>query len=123
MRPVQAYDNLAVSLRFADHGAASLVYVADGSPRVRKERIEGFCGTRTAILDDYSRLDLHDGEHTTRSRRFQQEKGHGQEIAEFLAAVGTGHPAQSLEEIGNVTLATLAVVESLRTQRPVQIPC
>ncbi|HEX3832890.1 MAG TPA: bi-domain-containing oxidoreductase [Solirubrobacteraceae bacterium] len=122
-RPVQAYDNLAVTLRFADHGVASLVYVADGSPRVPKERIEGFCATRTAILNDYSRLELHDGEHATRSRRSQPDKGHSQEMVEFLAAVRSGHPAQSLDEIGNVMLATLAVVESLRTQRPVHIPC
>jgi predicted dehydrogenase len=111
-----------VSLRFADHGVASLVYVADGSPRVPKERIEGFCATRTAILDDYVRLELYDGEHTARSRRSQQDKGHGQEIAGFLEAVRSGHPTQSLDEIDNVTLATLAIVESLRTHRPVRLP-
>jgi predicted dehydrogenase len=121
-RPVQAYDNLAVSLRFADHGVASLLFVADGSPRVAKERIEGFCATRSAILDDYVRLELHDGEHTTRSRRTQQDKGHAQEIAGFLEAVRSGHPTQSLNDIDNVTLATLAIVESLRTHRPVRLP-
>jgi predicted dehydrogenase len=50
-RPVQAYDNLVVNLRFADSGVASVVHVASGSPRVPKERIEGFCGPRTAILE------------------------------------------------------------------------
>jgi predicted dehydrogenase len=122
-RPVQAYDNLVVSLRFADHGAASLLYVSDGSPRLPKERLEGFCATRTAILDDYLTLELHEAEHTSRSRRSHRDKGHRQEIAAFLTAVRTGQPAQSLEEIDNVTLATLAVVESLRTQRPVHVPC
>jgi predicted dehydrogenase len=121
-RPVQGYDNLVVSLRFADHGVASLVYVADGSPRVPKERVEGFCAARTAILDDYLTLELHDGAHTTRSRHSQQDKGHAQEIAEFLEAVRSGRPAQSLDEIDNATLATLAIVESLRTHRPVRLP-
>jgi predicted dehydrogenase len=120
-RPVQAYDNLVVSLTFADRGVASLVYVADGSPRLPKERLEGFCAERTAVLDDYSRLDLHDGGHHHRRRAPGQDKGHRQEIAAFLDAVRTGRPPTGLAEIDNVTLASLAIVESLRTGQPVRL--
>ena len=120
-RAVQAYDNLVVSLTFADGGVASLVYVADGSPRVPKERVEGFCAKRTAILDDYVTLDLHDAGRRHRSRLPGQDKGHRREISEFLTAACTGRPALGLDEIDNVTLACFAIVESLRTGRPVRL--
>ncbi len=120
-RPLQAFDNLTVSLRFADGSVASLVYVADGSRRVPKERIEGFCGNRTVLLHDYIELDLYRaGSH--RSRRLKtQDKGHRQEIVAFLQAVRSGKAAVKLSEIDNVTLATLAIVESLRSGCPVRL--
>ncbi|HUA49262.1 MAG TPA: bi-domain-containing oxidoreductase [Solirubrobacteraceae bacterium] len=120
-RPVQACDNLTVTLRFADSGVASLTYVSAGAARVPKERIEGFCGTRTAILDDYRALDLHIDNRHDRRRPNHQDKGHRQEVAAFLRAARTGEPAMELAEIENTTLATLAIVESLRTGRPVRL--
>ncbi len=121
-RPAAACDNLVVAVRFADASVASLVYVADGSLRVPKERVEGFRGHRTAILDDYVALDLHDDGRPRRRRAPSQDKGHRREIAAFVRAVQTGEPAMALAEIDNVTLATLAVVESLRTGQPVRLP-
>ena len=120
-RPVQAYDNLVVNMRFANSGVASVVYVADGSPRVSKERIEGFCGSRTAVLDDYTRLDrFESARHQTRRLR-SQDKGHGAEMLAFIEAVRTGRPAVELGELANVSLATMAIVESLRTGRMVRL--
>ena len=120
-RPVQAYDNLLVTLRFGDGSVASLIYVSDGSGRVPKERVEGFTGTRTAVLDDYLALDLYNAQRHDRRRAKTRDKGHRQEIAAFLRATRTGDPALSLGEIDNVTLATLAIVESLRTGRSVRL--
>jgi predicted dehydrogenase len=121
VRPMQACDNLAVSLRFADGSVASLLYVSEGSPLVPKERVEGFCAARSAILDDYRSLELCDG-HRRYSRRVKaQDKGHRQEMAAFLRAARSGEPAIGLAELDNVSLATLAIVESLRTGRPVRL--
>jgi predicted dehydrogenase len=120
-RPVQAYDNLLVTLRFADSGVASLAYVAAGAARVAKERVEGFCGTRTAILDDYRALELCNAHRCDRRRPNGQDKGHRQELAAFVRAIRTGEPAMALAEIENATLATLAIVESLRTGRSVRL--
>jgi polar amino acid transport system substrate-binding protein len=110
-----------VTLRFADRAVAALIYAADGSRRIPKERIEGFCGRRTAILDDYVTLDLHDDERHRRRRLPRQDKGHRREIAAFVAAVQTGQPPVALAELDNVTLATLAIVESTRTGEPVRL--
>jgi predicted dehydrogenase len=83
--------------------------------------LEGFCAKRTAILHDYVTLDLHDDGRHHRRRLPSQDKGHRQEISEFLRAVQTGRPALELAEIDNVTLATLAIVESLRAGQPVRL--
>ena len=120
-RPVQAYDNLVVTLRFADRSVASLMYASAGSPRVPKERVEGFCGTRTAMLDNYRALELYRSGRHDRRRSRTQDKGHRQEIAAFLHAARTGEPAMAPAEIANVTLATLSIVESVRTGCPVRL--
>jgi predicted dehydrogenase/threonine dehydrogenase-like Zn-dependent dehydrogenase len=120
-RPVQAYDNLLITLRFASGSVGSIVYVADGSSGVPKERIEAFSGDRTVILDDYLSLELYRaGSHET-ERLKTQDKGHRHEVQEFVSGVRAGRPAIALAEIANSTLATLAVVESLRTGRPVRL--
>ena len=121
-RPLQGCDNLVVTLRFADLSVASLVYVADGSSRLPKERVEGFCGSRTAILEDYVALDLHDAGEHRRRRLARQDKGHAREVAAFLRGVQCGRPPVAPAEIDNVTLATLALIEALRTGRAVSLP-
>jgi predicted dehydrogenase/threonine dehydrogenase-like Zn-dependent dehydrogenase len=120
-RPVQAYDNVVASLRFADSSVASIIYVADGSSKVPKERLEAFCGQQTAILDDYRELGLFGAATHHRRRLKAQDKGHRAELAAFVESVRTGVPAVELSEIDNTTLATLAMVESLRTGLPVRL--
>ena len=118
--PVQARDNVVVSLTFANGSTGSIVYVADGSGKVGKERVEAFAGPRTAILDDYRTLELA-GSTSERVSERTQDKGHNAEIAAFVSAVRSGVPPVSLDEVANVSLATLAIVESLRTARPVRL--
>jgi hypothetical protein len=98
-----------------------VVYVADGSARVSKERIEGFCGSRTAILDDYLSLELFDERRHERRRLKSRDKGHREEIFEFINGVRIGRPAVELCQIANTSLITLATIESLRTGRAVSV--
>jgi predicted dehydrogenase len=119
--PIQARDNLVVTLLFAEGSVATVMYTADGSPRVPKERLEVFSGRRAAILDDYRSLELNGPSETVQRGDRRQEKGHRQEIEAFVRGVERGGWPVPLEAIANVTLATLAVVESLRTGRPVHV--
>ena len=118
---LQARDNVGVNLTFAEGSIGTILYVADGSPAVPKERLEVYRGDRTGILDDYRRLELLGPrrKRTVRSRR--RDKGHEQELDAFLRAIERGEPAVALDEVANVSLATLAVVESIRTARPVRL--
>jgi predicted dehydrogenase/threonine dehydrogenase-like Zn-dependent dehydrogenase len=119
--PVQARDNVTVTLGFANGSIGSILYVADGSTRVPKERLEAFSGERTAILDDYRTLELFGPNRKDKRGRRTQDKGHRQEIASFLRGIERGEPPVPLAQIANVSLATLAVVESLRTGQSIRV--
>jgi predicted dehydrogenase/NADPH:quinone reductase-like Zn-dependent oxidoreductase len=119
--PVQARDSVAISLTFADDSIGTILYVADGAPKVPKERVEGYAADRTGVLDDYRSLDLLGPTGTRKSRVRQQDKGHLDEVAAFLQSIERGEPPVPLDEVANVSLATLAVIESLRTSRPVSL--
>jgi predicted dehydrogenase len=119
--PVQARDNVAIELRFANGSIGTILYVSDGSARVPKERIEAFADSKTAILDDYRALELFGPAEKRQTREKKQEKGHQQEIDAFLRAVEHGEPPVPLHELANVSLATLAAVESLQTGRAVRL--
>lgn len=119
--PVQARDNVAVTLGFANGSVGSILYVADGAARVAKERLEAFSGPRTALLDDYRTLELYGpGGRDKRGGR-RQDKGHQSEIRSFLRGIERGELPLSLAEIANVNVAVLAAVESLRTGDVVRV--
>jgi predicted dehydrogenase len=119
--PVQARDNVAIELTFSNGSIGTILYVSNGSARVPKERIEAFAGNRTAILDDYRALELFEPAGKREAREKRQGKGHQQEVEAFLRGVEHGEPPVPFEELANVSLATLAAVESLRTGRPVRL--
>jgi len=119
--PIQSRDNASITLAFANGSIGSILYVADGSGRVAKEHLEAFSGDRSAILDDYRTLALFGPDRTDTHGRRVQDKGHRMEIDAFLRGCAQGEAPVSLDELANVSLATLAVVESLRTGQAIDI--
>jgi predicted dehydrogenase len=118
---LQSHDNLLLSIDFADGSIASLAYVSSGASSVAKERAELFAGERTVILDDYTAVEMHSGAETSRAHLRVQDKGHDEEVRQFLHAIRTGALPISLAEIENVHRACFAAVESLRTGLPVPV--
>lgn len=119
--PLQAHDNLGVNLEFADGSVGLISYVADGSPKVPKERLEVSGRGSTAILDDYRDLRLWHGRERQRQRWRGQQKGHREEIESFVRGVSTGEPPVPFAEVENVSRATLAIVASLVTGEPIEV--
>lgn len=109
-------DNTTVSLRFASGSEATISYLANGDRSFSKERIEVFGGGRTAILDDFRRLDLvRNGRTQTLRSRLRQDKGHRAEWAAFVDSIRLGqNPPISFEDLVCSTLATLTAEESRR---------
>ncbi len=122
--PVQGADNVLVTLVFENRSVGTITYSAHGAPRVGKERLEAFAGDRTVLLDDYLRLELHAAGRRADERKHKtQDKGHRAEVRFLLDAIRAGGPSPiSVDELENVSAATLAVVESLRTGVGVSIP-
>jgi predicted dehydrogenase/threonine dehydrogenase-like Zn-dependent dehydrogenase len=110
-------EDVTVAIRFSDGSLCTLAYTALGDPSYSKERIECYaCGT-VATIDNFRLFEIvANGKVRRQSSRLKQDKGHHGELDAFVAAVveNTGPPLPEVELV-EASLATIAVVESLRT--------
>ena len=103
-------DNLAVGLEFGDGSVASLVYTSMGDPAVGKEIYEVTCQRTMARIDDWRGLDVTRGGHTRVSRALRADKGHAEELRQFVQACQSGQASPiSLDSIAATTRATFAI--------------
>jgi polar amino acid transport system substrate-binding protein len=116
-----ATGSMTALVEFSGGSVGVLVYQANASPSVAKERVEAFSGGRGGVLDDWRSVDLMDGRKTKKVSASGQAKGYAEEIAAFLGAIKSGQPAISLQSQALTTLCTLAAIESWTTRRPVDV--
>jgi predicted dehydrogenase/threonine dehydrogenase-like Zn-dependent dehydrogenase len=114
-------DDLAVSLSFADGSLATIVYTALGDTSYSKERFECFAGGTVAVIDNFLSLALTEGGRTRTEKGLGQDKGHRAELQAFVAGVAGGRPAADEAELIETSLATIAVLESLREGRRITL--
>jgi predicted dehydrogenase/threonine dehydrogenase-like Zn-dependent dehydrogenase len=113
-------DHLAVTLRFENGSLATIAYVANGDPRIPKERLEIFCGGRTALIDNWRALRLSGGgKILSRRNLLFSQKGHAQELSAFAAGAAGGECPIPVEEIAWGMATVFAIRASLRTGSPV----
>ncbi len=97
-------------LRFANGSIGTITYVTSGAEAAGKERLEIHGGGATVILDDYSRTMQFRGGRRQVYRPRGQDKGHQQELREFVNAVLAGGPMPiPLQQIAEVHEATFAI--------------
>jgi predicted dehydrogenase len=108
-------DNVTVIIGFKDGSVANLLYVANGDRAVGKEYFEVFCGGSIGRIDDFKTLYLsRDGK--TETLKAGQDKGHRRELELTVEAMKHGKDAPiPFEELIEVTEATFAVEEAIRT--------
>jgi predicted dehydrogenase len=108
-------DSFHLTLAYDDGSLGLISYVATGSPRMAKERIEVLGAGRSAVIDDFRRLQLYGG----RARPvlpvgLVKDKGHEAALARFLAFVAEGGaPPIPYERLVETTRATLVAREAL----------
>jgi predicted dehydrogenase len=108
-------EDVTVTLRFAEGSLATIAYTAQGDTAFSKERFEAFAGGTVVTIDNFLTLTVTaDGRTTTRKARAGQDKGHGEELAAFIAGVRSGIPPVPEAELFETSLATIAVLDSLR---------
>jgi polar amino acid transport system substrate-binding protein len=105
-------DDVTATLRMANGSMATIAYLIDGNRTAGKERLEVFGGGRTATIDDFRGGWL-----------ARQDKGHAAEMTAFVTAVASGSSSPvSFESAVNTTRATFAIVRSLESGSPIQVP-
>jgi predicted dehydrogenase/threonine dehydrogenase-like Zn-dependent dehydrogenase len=111
--------DVIATIEFADGSIGTLEYVCSGNRVFGKERVEVFGGGTVAVLDDFRRLELVRlaKKETVRSW-LRQDKGHHAEWQAFAECVCTQNPSPiPFDEIYATTLATIRIVDSLRSGR------
>lgn len=112
-----ADDKAAIILGFADGSFGTINYLANGSARFPKERIEVFCAGGILQLDNFRKLRGFGwrGFHAKGSMR--QDKGQDACVAAFLSGIenGTGSPIPA-DQIFEVAKASIDIAEMLRAQ-------
>jgi len=111
------HDNVVISLRFQNGSVGQITYLACGDKSLGKERVEIFGGGESFIIDDFRA-----GEHYAggiRRRVKLPGKGYQEEVQAFLHAISGGLSSPiSLDSLARTSLATLRILDSLRTGLP-----
>ncbi len=112
-------DDVLIELRFANGSIGTIGYFARGAKSVPKERIEVHGAGRSAVIDNFSRVELFAG--GRRTRRACAGKGQAEEIAAFVAGIREGRAPIPLTSLLATSLATLGALQSLRDGSRVRI--
>ena len=105
-------DKMMLLLSFADGSLGAVHYLANGSKRFPKERLEVFSQGRILALDNFQTLKGYSWPQVRRTWTWRQDKGHVAEVATFMERVAQGGaPLIPWAELEEVTLATFAAVE------------
>jgi len=108
-------ENVTIALGFSDGSQASLVYLSEGAAGLPKELYEIHGGGRSAILDDFRRLDMYEGSNQSSSKSRTQDKGHKNELDHFFQCIQDGTlPDLSFESCVHTTEVTFEICEKLR---------
>jgi predicted dehydrogenase/threonine dehydrogenase-like Zn-dependent dehydrogenase len=109
-------DNVVLQLRYPKGHIGIITYVANGDRQLGKERVEIHGAGRSAVLDDFRRLELVEGgRRTVRRSWLRQDKGHRGEIAAFIRSVrGEQSAPIPFGEILAATRITFQTVERLK---------
>ncbi|WP_066801059.1 bi-domain-containing oxidoreductase [Sphingomonas soli] len=112
-----ADDKASITLGFADGSFGTILYLANGSARFPKERIEVFCAGRILQLDNFRKLRGFGWPGFSSKGSWRQDKGQEACVAAFLNGIesGSGAPIPA-DQIFEVAKVSITVAEMLRAQ-------
>jgi predicted dehydrogenase/threonine dehydrogenase-like Zn-dependent dehydrogenase len=113
--PEENTDNASILLRFENGSNGTINYFANGSKSYSKERIEVYSQERTFVCDNF-RITQGYGAKGFGKLKTKQDKGHVEQfrrLSEF-SKIG-GDPIIPINEIINVSKASILAVESLKS--------
>jgi predicted dehydrogenase/threonine dehydrogenase-like Zn-dependent dehydrogenase len=117
-------DNLTIGLSFDDGSVGTIVYSAMGDPSVGKERYEVLCEGKVAVIDNWRALEVTARGKTRTTRALKADKGHDEEVRQFIEACRTGAESPiAWASIEATTRATFAAERAWREGRTIDLAC
>jgi predicted dehydrogenase/threonine dehydrogenase-like Zn-dependent dehydrogenase len=114
-------NNLAASFRFSDGSVGNLTYCTVGSKTSGGERVEAFAPGLGIVTENFKRLSIFTKIRRSRSRWFA-EKGYGEQLSQFFAAIRSGRPvAVTALDGARATIGCLRMLASARILEPLAI--
>lgn len=109
-------DSATVLLTMENGSLATIHYWTNGPAGFPKERLTVMCQGQAAEIDNFRRTSFTGNRPGKDFRTPSQDKGHREEIRQFLECLESGAPTPIPEEESiAVTLATFAIEEAIRT--------
>ncbi len=106
-------DVVALHLRFADGSIGTVHYLANGNPKLSKERLEVFCAGRILQMDNFRRLTGYGWNGFKNFKTWSLAKGHQAQYDAFVDAVRQGRPSPiPPEEIFEISRATINLAQA-----------
>ncbi len=119
--PPENTDNVSFLLRFENGSQAVVNYFSNGHKAYSKERLEAYSLGRTLILDNFRTLEGF-GFKGFSKLSTKLDKGHANQFTQLFKVLKSGgQPIIPFESLVNATLASFAVLESLKTGGWVQV--
>jgi predicted dehydrogenase len=113
--PEENTDNASILLRYANGSTAVINYFSNGSKLYDKERLEVYNMERTLVMENWRKLTGY-GFKNFSSTSSTQDKGHTEQFARLMKSIKTGSaPVIAFDELVNTTRATIAAIDSLKT--------
>jgi len=109
-------DKASITLGFADGSFGTIFYLANGSSRFPKERIEVFASGGVLQLDNFRKLKGFGWKGFNKMNLLKQDKGQKACTAAFIESIKTGKPAIPPAEIFEVARVSIEVAKLLREQ-------
>ncbi len=119
--PAPLHDTVSAVIRFADGSIGTLLYEANGDPAMPKEYCEAACGGASAAMENFTSVTFFT-QGKRRREKYDGGKGHDEEVAHFVGILtGKEQPALTLASLEATTLATFAIMTSLREKKEIEL--
>lgn len=115
-------DTASIQMELVDGSVATVLYLANGSSRYPKERVEVFSDGKVMLIDNF-RTFKEFGTGRPRTRRLRrQDKGNDRAVEIFVQAVRAGAASPiAFDQLVASSAATLAIVASLEQGRRITV--
>jgi polar amino acid transport system substrate-binding protein len=115
-------DSVSITIDYDDGSVATILYIATGDKSLPKEELQVFSGGRTAIMKNFTELELWSGSGKPKTEQ-GSGKGHQEEVKAFLASLNADSEGPiPFDSMLATTLVTFAARESLATGEVIRFP-